>query len=203
MPLQLYEREQILNACLSVFARHGYKDTSTGMLAEAAGISKALIFHHFKSKKNLYFNLLEYCYGKVGSALQADTVSQYEDFFQAVTVFMRNKFDYYCIHSNESKLVFEAFYCTPDELKEDKNKIYSSLLNSKNQDWERLFDKVVLREGVDRNEAFEFIMNTLGYFENKFFVETIDVDVINEEYVQNLLAKMIRYCDMIHYGIIK
>lgn len=51
MPLQLYEKEQILDACLEIFARHGYAKTSTGMLAEAAGISKALIFHHFKSKK--------------------------------------------------------------------------------------------------------------------------------------------------------
>ncbi|TWL86384.1 hypothetical protein [Bacillus licheniformis] len=34
MPLQLYEKEQILDACLEVFARHGFAKTSTGMLAE-------------------------------------------------------------------------------------------------------------------------------------------------------------------------
>jgi AcrR family transcriptional regulator len=58
MPKQLYDKEQILDDCLAVFARHGYEKTSTGMLAEAAGISRALIFHHFNSKKELYLSLL-------------------------------------------------------------------------------------------------------------------------------------------------
>ncbi|WP_217563394.1 TetR/AcrR family transcriptional regulator, partial [Paenibacillus sp. GbtcB18] len=62
MPIQLYERKEILEACLSVFARHGYKDTSTGMLAGAAGISMSLIFHHFNSKKTLYLSLLVHCF---------------------------------------------------------------------------------------------------------------------------------------------
>jgi len=34
------------------------------MLAEAAGISKALIFHHFNSKKELYLNVLDRCFKK-------------------------------------------------------------------------------------------------------------------------------------------
>lgn len=173
------------------------------MLAEAAGISKALIFHHFKSKQNLYFELLDHCYEKVGAALQADTVSQHQHFFEAVTSFMRSKFDYYRNHSNESKLVFEAFYSTPSELKEEMAKRYEHRLDAKNEDWEQLFRKADLREGVDREEAFEFIMQTLGYFENRFFVETAEAETINEEYVQSLFQKMIRYCEMIRYGIVR
>ena len=36
MPLQLYDKEKILDTCLTVFARHGYENTSVAMLAEAA-----------------------------------------------------------------------------------------------------------------------------------------------------------------------
>jgi TetR/AcrR family transcriptional regulator len=115
LPQQLYDREKILESCLAVFAHHGYKNTSTGMLAEAAGISKALIFHHFKSKKKLYFNLLEYCYEKGGRVFLMDTVLKDGDFFQAVRISMKKKFEYYRKNSNESKLVYEAFYLTPDE----------------------------------------------------------------------------------------
>lgn len=62
MPLKLYEKQKILDACFLVFARQGYATTSTAMLAEAAGISKALIFHHFKSKKELYIRVLGRCF---------------------------------------------------------------------------------------------------------------------------------------------
>ncbi len=88
MPLQLYEKEQILDACLEIFARHGYAKTSTGMLAEAAGISKALIFHHFKSKKILYLTVLDYCIEKVKSRLSLDDLSSYHDFLKR----KKNKF---------------------------------------------------------------------------------------------------------------
>lgn len=64
MPLQLYDKEKIIHACFNVFAQHGYANTSTTMLAEAAGISKALIFHHFKAKKDLYLNVLDRCIKK-------------------------------------------------------------------------------------------------------------------------------------------
>ncbi|MDI3410004.1 TetR/AcrR family transcriptional regulator [Bacillus sonorensis] len=82
MPLQLYDKEQILETCLAVFARHGYAKTSTGMLAEAAGISKALIFHHFKSKKDLYLSLLDYCIDKVKKHLSIDDLPHDEDFLR-------------------------------------------------------------------------------------------------------------------------
>lgn len=203
VPLQLYEREKILGDCLSVFARHGYKNTTIGMLAEAAGISKALIFHHFKNKKKLYFSLLEHCYNKVGTALQADTVSENQDFFQAVNLFMRNKFDYYRKHSDESQLVYNAFYSIPDDLKEDMEEKYGHILDSKNNVWEQLFEKVPLREGVERKEAFELIMITLGHFDDKFLAEVSNIDVMDEEYAQNLFDKMIRLFSIIRHGITK
>jgi TetR/AcrR family transcriptional regulator len=161
LPQQLYDREKILESCLAVFAHHGYKNTSTGMLAEAAGISKALIFHHFKSKKKLYFNLLEYCYEKGGRVFLMDTVLKDGDFFQAVRISMKKKFEYYRKNSNESKLVYEAFYLTPDELKEELEERYGDVFQEKNQLWEKLFAQVSLQSGVKRSEAMEFIMMTL------------------------------------------
>ena len=85
MPIQLYEKEQILEACLAVFAEHGYANTTTAMLAEAAGISKALIFHHFGSKKDLYLALVAQCIENGRAALGIATFDEYRglDFFAA------------------------------------------------------------------------------------------------------------------------
>ncbi|TDF89724.1 TetR/AcrR family transcriptional regulator [Paenibacillus piri] len=202
MPLQLYEKEAVLVACLSVFARHGYTNTSTGMLAEEAGISKALIFHHFNSKKKLYFSLLEHCFEKARTELRMDSVLEYQDFFEAIDKFSRIKFNYFRKFSDEYKLVYEAFYSPPDELKRDIEEKYGYVIANKNTVWEQLFEKVSLREGVDRKQAFELIVITLEHFEKKFLAEVADIDAIDDEYARNLFEKMNCFCSMIRDGIV-
>ncbi|MFD7523084.1 TetR/AcrR family transcriptional regulator [Paenibacillus chitinolyticus] len=201
MPIQLYERKEILEACLSVFARHGYKDTSTGMLAEAAGISKALIFHHFKSKKTLYLSLLDHCFEKAREELRVDTIPDCQDFFEAIDTYSRKKLDYFRKHPDEIKLIYEVYYSTPEELKEDIAERYGHALASKYEVWERLFDKVPLRSGVDRKNAFELIVITLEHFENKFVTEVRDLSAIDDEYIENMFTKMNEFCLMIRQGI--
>ena len=52
-------RELILDAAQEVFARRGYHGSSIDEIAHAAGVSKALIYEHFPSKRDLHISLLE------------------------------------------------------------------------------------------------------------------------------------------------
>src|ERR1700761_3993344 len=47
-------RRAIVDAAVPLFAREGFAGTTTRELAEAAGISEALLFRHFPSKQSLY-----------------------------------------------------------------------------------------------------------------------------------------------------
>src|SRR6266403_1929290 len=51
-------RKAIVAAAVPLFARRGFAGTTTKELAEAAGISEALLFRHFPSKKHLYGEIL-------------------------------------------------------------------------------------------------------------------------------------------------
>src|ERR1700749_1585124 len=51
-------RKTIVAAAVPLFARKGFAGTTTKELAEAAGISEALLFRHFPSKKHLYGEIL-------------------------------------------------------------------------------------------------------------------------------------------------
>jgi len=66
-------RETILGAALDVFARHGYQGASIDEIAQAAGISKALIYEHFPSKKELHISLLETHVGELFARMVATT----------------------------------------------------------------------------------------------------------------------------------
>ena len=47
------KQQNILNIALELFANEGFTATSTSKIAKAAGVSEALIFRHFQSKKGL------------------------------------------------------------------------------------------------------------------------------------------------------
>jgi AcrR family transcriptional regulator len=60
-------REQLLEVALDVFARAGYHATSMNEVAEAAGVTKPVLYQHFSSKRELYLELLR----DVGDRLMA------------------------------------------------------------------------------------------------------------------------------------
>jgi len=51
-------RRQLLDVALEVFARQGYHSTSMDEVAEAAGVTKPVLYQHFDSKRELYRELL-------------------------------------------------------------------------------------------------------------------------------------------------
>lgn len=53
------KREAILRTAATFFAEHGYDRASMGKLAEACGVSKALIYHYYPSKDALLFDILD------------------------------------------------------------------------------------------------------------------------------------------------
>lgn len=59
-------RHQLLDVALDVFATRGFHVTSMDDVAEAAGVTKPVLYQHFRSKRALYLELLD----EVGSQLR-------------------------------------------------------------------------------------------------------------------------------------
>jgi AcrR family transcriptional regulator len=64
-------RTQLLDVALDRFAANGYHDTSMEEIADAAGVTKPVLYQHFSSKRKLYLELLE----RVGQELVALVVA--------------------------------------------------------------------------------------------------------------------------------
>ncbi len=52
-------RRQLFEVALSLFAEHGYAATTMEDIAEAAGVTKPLVYQHFESKRALYLELMD------------------------------------------------------------------------------------------------------------------------------------------------
>jgi AcrR family transcriptional regulator len=51
-------KRQLLMHAKQLFVRHGYHDTTTKDIAEAAGVSEPVLYRHFESKKALFLEVL-------------------------------------------------------------------------------------------------------------------------------------------------
>ncbi|HZQ29236.1 MAG TPA: TetR/AcrR family transcriptional regulator [Acidimicrobiales bacterium] len=52
-------RRQLLDVALRAFAERGFHRTSMEEVAEAAGVTKPVLYQHFRSKRDLYLELLD------------------------------------------------------------------------------------------------------------------------------------------------
>jgi AcrR family transcriptional regulator len=52
------KRQAILAQAAELFARHGYDRASLAMIAQACGVSKALVYHYWTDKADLLFDVL-------------------------------------------------------------------------------------------------------------------------------------------------
>ena len=62
-------RTRILDAAMLVFRRHGFRRSSIEQAADAAGLTRQALYHHFKSKEALFRAVIERLYE---SALAAE-----------------------------------------------------------------------------------------------------------------------------------
>ena len=53
-------RSQILAVAVSLFSDRGFRGTTTKEIAQAAGVSEAMVFRHFATKDELYAAILDY-----------------------------------------------------------------------------------------------------------------------------------------------
>lgn len=212
MPIKLYDKEKILDSCFEVFVKNGYSNTTTVMLSEAAGISKALLFHHFKSKKKLYINILGRCFDKMSEEIEEESLSDFNDFFEAKGQSGINKIDYLRHNPDISKLLYEAYISTPDELKDEVSKFivhikdkYRSIDELKKAKlMKELFDEIPLRDGVDNEQAYELVNIVDNHFRKSIATELTDENkILDDEYWENLFIKKRKFLDMIRYGIEK
>ncbi len=209
MPLKLYEKEEILDTCFKLFVEQGYAKTTTAMLSEIAGISKALLFHHFKSKKKLYISVLERCFDRMSKEYEEEPLSNFDDFFEAKSQSGLNKINYLRQNPDLSKIMYEAYVATPEELKEEIYKFtyyikqkYGAEEASKNKTLKELFGQLALRDDVDSVEAFELIQIVDDYFRKKIASELTDVSkILDDEYWDKLIIKKRNFLKMVRFGI--
>ena len=83
------KQNRIVDAAMNLFGEVGYKKAYISEIAAASGISKALIFHYFGSKKGLYSYLVYYTGKIVMTEAQHERDTEGKDFFDRAATTIR------------------------------------------------------------------------------------------------------------------
>ncbi len=86
LSLSAEKQNTIIDAALTCFGANGYKKASVSDIASVAGVSKALIFHYFGSKKSLYLYLIELCGNIFMNEIDEKLDNTDTDFFDRIKI---------------------------------------------------------------------------------------------------------------------
>lgn len=104
------KQQAILNAGYRVFSQNSYKKSPVREIADAAGISKSLLFHYFRNKLELYLFLWDKCAEITIEYLTVFHCYEQEDLFESMYRGMQAKLHLMKEYPDMGAFVLKAFY---------------------------------------------------------------------------------------------
>ena len=143
------KQQAIINAGYRVFSQNSYKNSPMSEIAEAAGISKALLFHYFHNKKELYLFLWDKC-----AETTIETMSRYDCYgqtllFEAMERGMRAKMEIIRRYPDMGVFTIRAFYEKDEEICAAIQESYHRYFNLKADQTRLNLDPAQFVPGVD------------------------------------------------------
>ncbi len=193
LSLPLEKQNIIIDASFTCFSINGYKKASISDIATAAGISKALVFHYFGTKKALYLYLIDLCTHIIMNELDEKFDNAVTDFFARIKLAASIEISVMKKHPAILSFLDSVYFENDDEVKAD---IKAILANSES---ESLRSKIAF-EGTDTSKFKDDIdpklvmkiltLLTDGYL-SKMPKTGIDLDALCEEFDEyiNLFKK--------------
>lgn len=99
-------RKQILRSAIAVFARDTYHGATTKNIAEEAGITEALIYRYFGSKRALFTEALELTSSRLVVGLEKTLSARRDHPIEALTECFSFYVDYLTKHQDLAKMIF-------------------------------------------------------------------------------------------------
>lgn len=144
------ERQQaILNAGYRVFSQNSYKNSPMSEIADAAGISKSLLFHYFKNKKELYLFLWDKCAEITIEHMTACGCYGQRDLFESMERGMRAKMEIIRRYPDMGLFTIKAFYEKDEDICAAIQESYHKHFNLKADRTRLNLDPAQFRQGLD------------------------------------------------------
>lgn len=193
-------KQRILDAAMEEFSRKGYEGASLNTVCAEKGISKGIIYHHFRDKDELYLLCVKNCFDAITASLQ-DTMgsltgspgARLKAYFDARLRFFAEHPLYLGIFSSASFDPPAALSAEIAECRKDFDRLNVSVLTE-------LLESAPMRKGLSVEAVVEDFRLYMDYFNLHFRMDSPEV-LSPEDRLKKHEERCHRQLDILLYGV--
>ena len=188
------KQQKIINAGYRVFSQNSYKKSPMGEIAAEAGISKSLLFHYFRNKKELYLFLWEHCAEVTIEYLKKYRCYEQTDLFEMIYRGMQAKIGIMARCPDMGRFAVKVFYERDPDVGSEIQESYKRYKDIKANITLINLDPEQFREGIDISMMYqEMYLASLGYLWEFMQKDEMDAKKLEEDF-----TKMIEFWKKIY-----
>ncbi|WP_374720092.1 TetR/AcrR family transcriptional regulator [Parageobacillus toebii] len=205
------KKDLIIKVAIEEFVKNGYEKASTDVITRRAGISKGILFHYFKSKKNLYLYLVNYVKDFLTEiAMEEFKKIQSDDFFERIEEIVLLKQKLTVQYLQETQFITDAFINPPVAVRKEMEEIIKKYYETYQGDFllEHVYIKDLiqtekLREDISADMVIRMTMFIAEQLSNKYMslYKNKQIDIINM--TESVIRELNDYLKIVKYGIYK
>lgn len=182
--LPLEKQRRIMNAAYKVFSGNSYKKASMSEIADESGISKALLFHYFINKKELYVYLWTNAIEMTRKAVTEYRTLETDDFFEMLKRSLLSKCSLMRKYPHIYVFSLRAYYETAPEIKNFIQENFNDVSRASEMAVLEKIDISKLRKDIDIKTMYAEIFYAVdGYMLKKYRSNCIIPDEIEKEII--------------------
>lgn len=158
--LDVEKQDRILNAAMKEFAQKGFEKASTNEIVKEADISKGLLFHYFKDKKNLFLFLYDHCIDVSMNEFYKKINLDEKDFFIRLNQMCIIKFELLNKYPEMFRFIETAYMETSKSVKKELDERKEKLIKINSIKVFEGIDLSKFKEDIDVKKAINVIIWT-------------------------------------------
>lgn len=179
------KQRAIINASYRVFSQNSYKNSPMSEIAEAAGISKSLLFHYFHNKKELYLFLWDKCAQTTIEYLTRYGCYGQKDLFESMHRGMQAKMEIIRLYPDMANFTIKAFYEKDEQICKAVQESYHKYFNFKADKTRMNLDPEQFIPGLDIPMMYrEMYWASEGYLWEMVQQGDVDVDRMEQDFTK-------------------
>ena len=187
--LPIEKQERIINAGYRVFSQNSYKKSPMSEIADAAGISKSLLFHYFLNKKELYMFLWDNCAKTTVQYLTEYKCYEQKDLFEMMYRGMQAKMEIIRKYPDMARFVIKEYYEKDSAVCDDIRQSYQKLLNMKAKATLMKLEPEKFMPGLD----LQMMYREMYWASEGYLWEKVQQGSLNMEQMEDDFGKLIEF----------
>ena len=178
------KQQRVINAAYKVFSQSSYKKASMSEIADEGGVSKALLFHYFTNKKELYMYLWLNAVEMTRKSIREYKTLETDDFFEMLKRSLLSKCFLMREYPHMYTFSLRAYYETASEIKGAIQENFSDVSKVSEEIVFEKMDTSRIRKDIDLKTMYDEILYAVdGYMLKKYRSNRILVDEIEREII--------------------